>query len=177
MQSTPRIEKASVDDIPSIVALLNMSYRGESSRKGWTTEADLIGGDVRTDVGDVTRTFHRAGSVFLVCRTGDGPPSGCVNLQRKGDRLYLGMFAVRPEMQGGGIGRALVNAAERYALETGCRSVFMWVVSARSELIAWYLRLGYRDRGERVPFTEDAVSGPHLRPLEFMVLEKEIPRF
>ena len=46
--SNPQIKIAIQADIPSIVALLNSAYRGESSMKGWTTEAHLIGGNVRT---------------------------------------------------------------------------------------------------------------------------------
>ena len=174
MDKPLRISKAGVDSIPSIVGLLNRSYRGESSRAGWTTEADLIGGEVRTDLGDVTRTFEREGSVFLVSRSEEGETVGCVNLQRKGERIYLGMFAVRPDLQGRGIGGSLMYAAEGHARESGCRTIYMWVIRGRDELICWYERLGYRDTGERVPFVEDGLSGPHLRPLEFMVLEKTL---
>jgi ribosomal protein S18 acetylase RimI-like enzyme len=174
MDSTHTISEARDTDIPTIVDLLNRSYRGESSRLGWTTEADLIGGDVRTDIDDVTRTFERRGSVFLLCRSPEGETVGCVNLQLRGDRLYLGMFAVRPILQGHGIGSGLMRAAEHHALQTGCQAIFMWVISGRIELIDWYARLGYRDTGERVPFEEDGLSGPHLRTLEFMVLEKKL---
>jgi ribosomal protein S18 acetylase RimI-like enzyme len=171
MHQKTNIRRALESDIPGIVSLLNRSYRGEESRRGWTTEADLIGGEVRTDTEDVTRIFLREGSLFLLCRS-EEETVGCVNLQRKGDRLYLGMFAVSPELQGRGIGASLMKAAELHSLECGCRAIFMWVVSLREELIAWYGRLGYRDTGERIPFVEDGLSGPHLRPLEFMVLEK-----
>jgi ribosomal protein S18 acetylase RimI-like enzyme len=174
MQPYLKITKAVQADLPAVVDLLNRSYRGESSRQGWTTEADLIGGDVRTDIEDVTRTFERQGSVFLLCRSTAEGTVGCVNLQRKGERLYLGMFAVRPDLQGNGIGGSLMEAAEKHARETGCRAVFMWVIGGRDELIAWYGRLGYMDTGERVPFVEDGLSGPHLRPLEFRVLEKKM---
>lgn len=173
MQSHTEIRRAEESDVPAIVSLLNRSYRGEESRQGWTTEADLIGGEVRTDTDDVKRTMKREGSLFLLCRLRE-ETVGCVNLQQKGDRLYLGMFAVSPSLQGRGIGARLLHAAEQHAGECGCRSIFMWVVSLRKELIAWYGRLGYRDTGERVPFVEDGLSGPHLRPLEFMVLEKNL---
>jgi hypothetical protein len=49
-------------------------------------------------------------------------------------------------------------------------------MSVRSELIDWYKRRGYRDTGERKPFIEDSLTGKHLQPLEFMVMEKIIPR-
>lgn len=174
MKTAPNITTAVKEDVPDIVNLLNRSYRGESSRRGWTTEADLIGGEVRTDFEDVSRVFSLQGSVFLVCREEFGRMTGCVNLQKKEEGLYLGMFAVEPELQGGGIGSALMEASERYAAQCGKGRIFMWVISVRHELISWYRRIGFRDTGERVEFREDGLSGRHLMPLEFMVLEKQV---
>ena len=168
------ITRAGPEDASDIVNLLNRSYRGESSRRGWTTEADLIGGDVRTDFEDVSRVLRLKGSVFLVCRDGSGRLTGCVNLQERDEGLYLGMFAVEPELQGEGIGSALMAASERHAILNGSDRIFMWVISVRHELISWYRRIGFRDTDVRMEFKEDGLSGPHLRPLEFIVLEKEV---
>jgi ribosomal protein S18 acetylase RimI-like enzyme len=171
IMSTIRI--AASADIPQIVALLNQAYRGDSSRKGWTTEADLIAGEVRADAESVGAVMALPGSVFLVY-DGTGGTLGCVNLQKHDDRLYLGMFAVDPDTQGMGIGKALLNAADAHAREVGCRSIYMTVISVRRELIDWYCRHGYADTGERKPFPEDGLTGKHLQPLEFAVLEKQI---
>jgi ribosomal protein S18 acetylase RimI-like enzyme len=169
--STIRI--ATAGDIPQIVALLNQAYRGDTSRKGWTTEADLIAGEVRADVHSVGEVIALPGSVFLVYDGAEGT-RGCVNLQKHDDRLYLGMFAVDPDTQGQGIGKALLQAADDHARNMGCRSIYMTVISVRKELIDWYCRHGYADTGERKPFPEDGRTGRHLRPLEFAVLEKQL---
>lgn len=165
------ILQATAGDIPRIVALLNMSYRGERSRKGWTTEADLIAGDIRSNEEDVTNVMNEDGSFFLLYKDDDGSVSGCLNVKKQDKRVYIGMFAVEPEFQGKGVGGALLNAAETYATWSGCRSMYMYVISIRDALIAWYKRKGYSDTGERVPFYEN-FTGKHLRPLEFAILEK-----
>jgi ribosomal protein S18 acetylase RimI-like enzyme len=172
--SDPHISLASSADVPALVALMNSAYRGESSKKGWTTEAHLIDGDVRTDEADVLGVLSLPGSVFLAYRDDEGALIGCVNLQRKGERIYLGMFSVSPELQGGGLGKKLMAAAEEYAKAEGVRAIYMSVISVREDLIAWYQRRGYADTGERIPFPEDGRTGPHLQDLEFMVLEKDI---
>ena len=84
------------------------------------------------------------------------------------------MFAVTPELQGGGVGKKLLMAAEEYAGSIHCNCIFMSVITLRAELISWYQRHGYTDTGKRIPFHEDGKSGRHLQPLEFMILEKTI---
>lgn len=165
---------ATTEDIPTIVDLLNSAYRGERSQRGWTTEAHLIAGDVRTDDANVLEVMHRPGSVFLTYLDDAGSIRGCVNLQQHDRGIYLGMFSVEPGLQGAGIGKKMLMAAEEHALGAGAPAIYMYVISVRDELIGWYKRYGYRDTGERVPFPEDGLSGRHLRPLEFMVLEKSL---
>ncbi len=157
-------------DIHLLTKLLNNAYRGDVSRQGWTTEAELIGGETRTVEEEVRQLILQPDSVFLKYTAGN--MLGCVNLQQQGDRLYLGMLSVRPDQQNAGIGKKLLQASDEYARSLGCRSVYMTVISARKELIAWYVRHGFEDTGIRKPFIEDAVSGRHLQPLEFAVLEK-----
>jgi ribosomal protein S18 acetylase RimI-like enzyme len=168
----PEICIATENDIPAIVQLLNSAYRGEVSKKGWTTEANLIAGDKRTDDNNLREVIRKPGSVILKYTNEKNQLTGCVNLQKHGDRLYLGMFSVSPEEQGSGIGKKILLASEQHAMNEGCKSIYMNVVSVRIELISWYLRHGYNDTGERKPFAEDGLTGKHLQPLEFMVLEK-----
>lgn len=169
------ISIAAPEDVPAIKDLLNSAYRGEGSKQGWTTEAHLIAGDVRTDDNSVTEVMQQEGSVFLKYTDNQNNIIGCVNLQQHNDRLYLGMFSVSPQVQGGGIGKKLLAAAEEHADHVHCRSIYMTVISVRSELIDWYKRYGYVDTGERKPFIEDGLTGKHLQQLEFMVLEKKLP--
>jgi ribosomal protein S18 acetylase RimI-like enzyme len=173
MRMAEKIRIAGPTDVSRIVRLLNMAYRGETSRKGWTTEADLIAGEIRADETAVLQTMQTAGSVFLVFEQ-DHLLQGCVNLQQHGPKLYLGMFAVNPDLQGSGIGKKLLQAGDIHAREQGCTSIYMKVISIRTELIDWYQRHGYLDTGERIIFQEDGRTGAHLRVLEFATLEKEV---
>ena len=99
---------------------------------------------------------------------------GCVNLQQHDNKIYLGMLSVNPLMQNAGIGKQLLYAAEEYTTATNCSSIYMTVITVREELKNWYKRHGYADTGERKPFTEDGITGKHLQPLGFMVLEKKV---
>lgn len=172
--SNSHISLANAADAASITALLNSAYRGESSKKGWTSESHLIAGGVRTDETIVKEVMEKAGSVFLKYTDQDNYLIGCVNLQQHDSKIYLGMFSVSPVLQGGGVGKQLLYAAEEYARERGIHIIYMSVISLRTELINWYCRHGYEDTGQRIPFKEDGKSGKHLQPLEFMMLEKNI---
>lgn len=171
--SDSHIAVAGAADITAVKELLNNAYRGETSRQGWTTEAGLISGNTRTSNEMLLDVMQLPGSVILVYRQ-INQISGCVNLQQHGNRIYLGMFAVSPQLQGGGIGKKILQAAEEYALHVNAGSIYMSVISVRTELIDWYKRHGYVDTGERKPFTEDGITGKHLQPLEFMMMEKTL---
>lgn len=168
------IAQAVKEDIPFIVDLLNSAYRGERSQKGWTTEAHLIAGDVRTDEADVLKVYEQPGSIILKYTNDAGEIIGTVNLQQHERGVYLGMFAVNPNVQGGGIGKQLLKAADEHAKTIGSATIYMSVISVRSELIDWYKRHGYAETGERKPFVQDNLTGTHLQPLEFLILEKQI---
>lgn len=167
-----KIKIASLDDAPAITNLLNSAYRGESSRKGWTTEANIIAGDQRTTVEEIRGLINPPSSVFLIYS--EKITEGCVNLQQRDNKLYLGLFSVNPERQGKGIGKKLLHASEKYAVSLGCDMIFMTVIDIREELINWYKKHGYVDTGARKRFEEDGVSGKHLQKLQFMVLEKNL---
>ena len=103
---------------------------------------------------------------------------GCCQLEsRAGATAYLGLFAVAPTRQGGGLGRAIVAEAERRArVEWGAERMMMTVIRQRTDLIPWYGRLGYRRTGETQPFPYgDERFGRPTRPdLEFVVLAKPL---
>jgi ribosomal protein S18 acetylase RimI-like enzyme len=168
------ISIANAADALAITALLNSAYRGESSKQGWTTEAHLIDGNTRCTEADVLDTMQKNGSVLLKYTDAANNIIGCVNLQGHGERLYLGMFSVSPILQGGGIGKKLLAAAEEYATHIQCSIIYMSVITLRTELINWYQRHGYKDTGRRIPFNDDGKAGNHLQPLQFMILEKTI---
>lgn len=164
--------KATIADLEDLEKLVNSAYRGDHSRKGWTTEADLLDG-VRVTRKSLESLLQQEGSAILLLRDADGRLTGCVNLQQKADRYYLGMLTVEPEIQGAGIGKQLLHLAERYVSEKGGKTIEMTVISRRTELIAWYQRHGYRDTGKKAPFpTGDPAFGIPKVPLEFIVMEK-----
>ncbi len=168
-----RITIAEPEDIPALVRLVNSAYRGESSKAGWTTEADMVEGSLRTDEEHLGQLMRSAGSVFLKYCNGVQELEGSVFLQKRDDRLYLGMLSVNPLLQARGIGKELMRSAEQYARSQGCRCLFMRVISIRQELIAWYERQGYRNTGETEPF-RDSEFGKASRPIEFLVLQKDL---
>jgi len=168
------ISKATDADIPSMVTLINSAYRGESSKKGWTTEADLLGG-VRTSEKSLQDTMNKPGAVILVNRNDNGDITACVYLQKEPGTFYLGMLTVSPLLQAGGIGGRLLNAAEAYVKEQNGNNITMTVISVRAELIAWYERHGYVKTGESKPFPTDPAFGIPKQPLEFVVMKKTLP--
>lgn len=162
-------------DVQPVVALVESAYRGDSGRRGWTTEADLLDGQ-RTDATDVGRLISQPDSRILLLER-DGRLLASCHLQRQGDTAYFGMFAVDPTEQAGGIGKALLAEAERIArMQWRCRAMHMTVIVQRAELIAWYERRGYRRTGQFKPFPYgDARFGvPRRDDLCFEVLLKEL---
>ena len=170
------LRKATLPDALGIVALLNAAYRGDSSRQGWTTEADFLDGQ-RTDVREVEATLSDPNAVLLVLD--DGGIAGTVQVQRRGTEAYVGMLAVSPRLQARGHGRRLLEAAEQVAVdafesETAC----MWVLTVRDELLAWYARRGYEARPARLafPHADERFGIPKRPDLEFCLLAKELVR-
>lgn len=165
---------ATPSDIPALEKLLNSAYRGEESKKGWTTEADLLEGDLRTDATTLQLLMQTSGAIFLIYINEENKIEGCVFLHKKESKLYLGMLSVSPQIQAKGIGKNLMTAAEDYAGDQQCSSVFMKVISARIELIAWYEKKGYRKTGETEAFPTDDRFGIPTQQLEFILMEKEV---
>jgi ribosomal protein S18 acetylase RimI-like enzyme len=161
-------------DMPALVTLINSAYRGEASKKGWTTEADLLEGEFRIDLPSLTELSNNEMAVILKYVSEADEIAGCVYLHKQERGLYLGMLTVSPELQGAGIGKQLLAAADRYARENNCSSIFMNVISVRQELIAWYERHGYRQTDERKPFPSDHQFGIPTQDLEFTIMEKTL---
>jgi ribosomal protein S18 acetylase RimI-like enzyme len=151
-QTPLQFRKATSKDAAAIMTLVNSAYRGEGSKQGWTTEADLLGGQ-RVNTEMILETLAKPDKWFLLCEL-EGRLVGSVLLEKGSPELcYFGMFAIDPTLQAKGIGRAMVAEAERFvSADLGCRVMEMTVITVRSELIAWYERLGYKKTGEVRPF-------------------------
>ncbi len=168
------ISKSTAPDINQLLSLINSAYRGEEAKKGWTHEADLIEGSIRTDEAMLLELINKENAVILKCTNENDKLLGCVYLEKQDSQLYLGMLSVSPELQGGGIGKELLNASDKHAKNLNCSSIIMNVIQARHELIAWYARNGYTNTGKRKPFPADNRSGTPREPLDFIVLQKDL---
>ena len=166
-----QISTATVADAAALNQLVNSAYRGENSKKGWTTEADLLDG-TRIDEDALRDLIQKTDTTVLLCKE-EHQLLGCVELRHDGDKIYLGMLSVQPDTQGKGIGKKLLAEAEVHARAKQCSKIYMTVISVRQELIDWYVRHGYRLTGERKPFiVPDTRWGIPKHSLEFVVLEK-----
>ena len=168
------ITKATLADAAELTALVNSAYRGASSQIGWTSEAHLLDG-IRIDEPTMSE-YLQAGDTTILKYTNDtGRIIACIYLQeRDGRRLYLGMLTVSPTLQANGIGRQLLHEAEILAANLHCATIFMTVISTRTELINWYKRRGYIDTGKREPFHDTKKFGIPKEHIELMVLEKAV---
>ena len=172
--ATPVFRNATADDVPALVALVTSAYRGESSRGGWTTEADLLDG-ARIDPEVLRQDIARADSRVVVIDGAEGRPLACAHVAIENGCGYFGMFAVDPTLQGRGTGDALLAECERIAREAWqLPTMRMTVIDVRDALIAWYERRGYRRTGIHKPFPYgDTRFGVPLRDdLRFEMLEK-----
>ena len=175
MTSPRTVRTARPADVAALVDLVESAYRGERSRAGWTTEADLLAGQ-RTDRDMVAEAVSSPGGTVLVVEDGTEIVA-CCHLERRDDHVYFGMFAVAPGRQGGGLGRDLLAQAERHAREQWhSGEMRMTVITQREDLIAWYERRGYVRTGELSPFPYgDERFGVPLRPdLAFETLRKKL---
>ena len=170
------IRRATTADVDTIVALVNSAYRGDTSRTGWTTEADILGGQ-RTDAQEIAHLIAVTDSAILLCLYRD-ETVGSVHLKRMDAvTAYLGMLVIAPVLQGQGLGRHFMLEAERFVhAGWGAVRMQMQVITLRHELIAYYERRGYRRTGETRPFpaADPRFGLPRVEGLEFEVLEKDL---
>lgn len=166
---------AVVADVAAIVSLVQSAYRGDASRVGWTTEADILDGQRIDPAGVVDDIAAPESRVLLAER--DGTLLACAHIEKQGDACYFGMFSVRPGLQGGGVGKIVLAEAERTARdEWGCRQMRMTVIDVRDDLIAWYERRGYQRTGEYKPFPygDERFGVPKRDDLRFEWLVKSL---
>ena len=175
MDAAPALRLATAADVPAVVARVESAYRGEGSRRGWTTEAHLLDGQ-RTDVTAVADLVSRPDSLVIVAEA-DGGIVGCVHVEAAGGVAHLGMLAVDPLRQAGGLGRRLVAGAERSAVERfGAQAMELDVIAGREDLIAWYERRGYAFTGGMTafPYGDDRFGLPKTPGLHFRTMRKSL---
>jgi predicted N-acetyltransferase YhbS len=152
-----QVEIATDADAPQITALVNRAF---------ALERFFVTSD-RTTI-DQIRGFIATG-VFLVVRADQESLAACVYMEQRGDRAYVGMLSVEPSRQKTGLGRLMMDAAERRAAEYGCRGVDIRVVNLREELPPFYRARGYVERGQQ-PFDNPFAT----RPAHYILMSKEL---
>ncbi len=76
--------QADESHIDDIMDLVNSAYRGDSSKVGWTTEADLLDGQ-RVDAQGILEIIQKENSVLLIAEDDDtGDLLGASNWKKKG---------------------------------------------------------------------------------------------
>jgi N-acetylglutamate synthase-like GNAT family acetyltransferase len=170
------IRPAALADVSALHSLVERAYRGDSARKGWTHEADLLGGQ-RTDVEALSAIIVDPAQRLLIVISA-GNVIGCVQISQKDANIaYLGLLSVDPDAQAGGLGKALIVEAEHTARTVFAASIMeMTVIRQRAELIAYYERRGYALTGETRPFPldDERFGLPVTRDLSFVVLAKRL---
>lgn len=162
-------------DLDAIVVLVTSAYRGDSSRAGWTTEADFLDGN-RIDANVLRTDIERPGSRVLLAER-DGELLACAHVSEEDGAGYFGMFSVVPGLQGGGIGKRVLAECERIARdEWQLPAMRMTVIDIRNKLIDFYERRGYRRTGifKSFPYGDARFGQPLRDDLRFEVLEKKL---
>lgn len=172
--------KAELVDASRIASLVNSAYRGETSRAGWTTEADILEG-LRTTTPQVAEIIRRNDAFILIGVLKDEVVATiCCEWQALAghNTAHFGMIAVKPTLQNKGYGKALIQAAEAFAKrEWRVVGFHMAVISLRQELIEFYERQGYKRTGEFADFPENPeMWQPKVDGLNLQYLAKLVAR-
>lgn len=152
-----RFRVATGADVEALVGVVNVAFRVELSF--------LDGERVNRET---VREFMRTGKFLLAEDAGE--LVGCVYVEARKDRGYVGLLSVIPQRQGGGLGRKLMDAAENYFREAGCAGVDLRVISQRTPLPAFYRHLGYMETGT-APF---AAGVPAKVPGHYILMSKSL---
>lgn len=169
-----KMQRAQLEDVEQVVELVESVYRGESSLKGWTSEAHLLGGQ-RVDAQIVRDLLDPPHSVILIYRE-NGKICGCVHLKNGAENVHLGMLSVDAHLQGKKLGQKIISFCEKYIFsEWQQRELCIEVLQQRTELIAWYERRGFKKTGVTIPFPTDPRFGvPKVKDLRFFEMKKTV---
>ena len=136
-----KVRRATEDDVPSVVRIINAAYRVEDF---------FVRGD-RTDDADVRGRMASTDGCFLVAEDEDDAMMAASWVEVRDGRGYFGMLSVDPALQGKGVGKAFVREIENYCRERNCRDLDLQVVNLREELPAFYVSIGFKQIGT-LPF-------------------------
>ena len=171
-----RFQTATTNDSQNLAQLVNSAYRGDSSKQGWTTEADLLDGQ-RTDAPSLNTLIETPANQFELVFEGKSEKLlGSVHLvQEEPETLYFGMLTVDPTLQGQGFGKILLQHAEDVARGYGYKKLRCTVIPTRKELIDFYKRRGFKETGKFEEFPVDEKFGiPKVEGLKLQEFIKEL---
>ena len=152
-----QLRKAVRADAPALTDLINLAFRKER----FFIDTDRI---TQAQVED-----HFSKGEFLVLED-EAALAGCVYVEPRGDRAYLGLLSIDPARQRAGLGARLVAAAEDRGRDLGCVCVDILIVNLRAELPPYYRKLGYVETGT-APFPADT---PTKVPCHFVRMSKPL---
>lgn len=157
LENAPRLRMGVAADVEALARLVNAAF---------VVEQPFIEGE-RIDAAGV-REYMEKGK-FLVAE-GTAGLAGCVYLEQRGERGYLGLLGVAPARQGMGLGRKLMSAAENYFRAAGCRGIDLRIISPRTPLPGFYEHMGYRQTGT-APFAPEVAVRV---PCHYILMSKEL---
>ncbi len=173
-----QLEHASESDFLAIISLVNAAYRGTDAVESWNIETGIIEGTRLTESLLREDLASKPDAHFMVTRDSEGHAIiGTVWLEpRHDDVWYLGLFTIEPALQKAHLGRALLSAAEDFAMAHGAKSIRMSVLGVRTSLISWYERRGYHRTGETEPYPygDNRFGTPLRDDLSFVILLKQL---
>jgi GNAT superfamily N-acetyltransferase len=164
-------------DVPEVVSLINLAFRGRGQDAGWSIQEEYINGTRITQEllrEDMAAKPH---ATLLLWRTADTSLLGCVWMEPEQNGVwYLGLLALPPREQNAGLGRKLLEAAENWARERRATEIRMSVVNLRVALIEWYKRRGYTLTGQTKPFPygDNRYGVPTRDDLHFVILKRQL---
>jgi GNAT superfamily N-acetyltransferase len=170
------LQPAHERDLGALADLMNAAYGGGGEVAGWTHVGEFLVGD-RTSVTALRAELTASPQAeFLVVRADRaGGLRGSVWLEpRSATVWYLGSLTVDPREQNSGLGRRILEAAERRLKARGAVRVVIDVLNVRGSLIAWYERRGYQLTGElhAFPYEDERYGVPQRPDLAFVELQK-----
>lgn len=156
--SAAPIRLATPADAARITAVINAAFH---IAEGFFIDGNRI---KQEEVEDYLRK-----GAFILAENGE-VLSGCVYVELRGDRSYLGLLSVDPAIQQSGLGSLLMREGEKYCRERGSQAMDILIVNLREDLPAFYQKRGYVYTGT-TPFPPDVET---KIPCHFINMSKSL---
>lgn len=158
MNQPVSVRLAEPSDARRIMAVINSAFR---------VAEEFFCAEDRITLEEVERLFT-TGAILIA--EGDRLLAGCVYVELRGERSYLGLLSVDPSQQQTGLGSLLMTSAENHCRERGSQFMDILIVNVRTELMPFYLRRGYVETGT-LPFPPNVKT---KQPCHFITMAKQL---